>query len=883
MEETRSVKLDLSVAELKKSINELRDAIVAARATNKDYSETLSQMRAKQHELDEVMKIGKDDVAKYTDAMKAARAELKQHEAEMMKFPKYSKEWYEQAKAAGALRDNIQDARNAVKAYASDTRGLDNVLGVAKAGAAAFGLWTSALAAFGVENEEVVRSIQKLQAVTTALVSIQQIQNALTNKSVGLGWLWNKAMIAVGASTSTATVATNSFTAALGKVKMALVKTGIGALFVAAGAAIAYLISNFDKLIARFKSGKKEIEEVGKSFKDINKEAKDLSNTTLSNLESKYRQLQASWKSLSTEHQKKEWIKKNQTELKNLGLEVKNVNDAEKWMVEKSKDVITAFKLRAQAAAEAARMTALYAKSNEILDQATERQNLLKKREGDKASAKDFNEGRAKYDERSGEYQFTKEGAAEYNKELFKTDKILTGLSAQWDDVNDKIDKSANKYANLYAQIGSLTGSMSSAASSADDYLKTIDKAAAKEVEAAKAAREKLQDEAKLALAKKEITKKEYEDRLIIADKSYADELEKIAKKYEKSEETKTKLTQEAVKLRRDITIREATAEAEAREETFKKSNEAIKKSYEDTMNEIELEAKEAEIAAKQVFEQNTQGLDPNSEEYKAQEQILQDTLFQIRENARAKELEAENYFYNSLISLFQEYGLDTTDLEAALQQKRTDIVLKGVNDRLAAEKKGAKQYKKWSEKDTKEKLKTVSMWAESTTDLYNAVADIMMQNIQNKIDSGELSEEEAKKEFERQKALQYSMVWINTLNGIAGAWAQAFQPDVPLWTAIAMGAANSTTMLATGIAESLAIKNMKFGGGGEGGASAVPAVQDVQVAPLLNERQDSQDMTALNTAELAQNQINQRVYILQSDIEDSQNQVKTRVNQSTF
>lgn len=67
----------------------------------------------------------------------------------------------------------------------------------------------------------------------------------------------------------------------------------------------------------------------------------------------KYELLRVQWNNLSTDQQKNEWIKKNQSAFNGLNLAVSNVNSAENVFVNNSSKVVAALKARAQAEAYA--------------------------------------------------------------------------------------------------------------------------------------------------------------------------------------------------------------------------------------------------------------------------------------------------------------------------------------------------------------------------------------------------------------------------------------------------------------------------------------------------------------------------------------------------
>ena len=898
MEESRSVKLDLSVADLKKSINELRDAVIKAKATGQDFTATLSELRNKQGQLDEAMKLGKEDVKAYNAEMKSAQKEIKGYESAMLSVEKYSDKWYEYARAAGKLKDNIKDAKDAAKAFASDTRAMDNIVGIAKGGIAAFGVWTSTLAVFGVENEKVVQSIQKLQAVTTALSSIQQLQNALMNKSVGLGWLWNKGLQVLGATetkaavqteglagaTTTYTTATNGAKAATVSFNNILKKTIWGAILTGVAVAISAVISNWDKLVAKFKSGKKTIEDVNKTFERTKKDADDLYRNTLANLYSSYKQLQAEWNHLASEHDRNEWIKKNQTEFQNLGLKINDVVSAENTFKSNDQAIIQSFTKRAMAAAAAAQAVALYQEAMNIEDE----KRKLDLEMGERLANAKGKKGTV--DATTGAligYKSAEQERMEIMKEWADRTEALTNKQ-------DTLNRAAGRYIQQAVENGEeTTKSWNNAGNTLDKYIEKLNKAAAGEVTAAKEAKEAAKDAAELAKEKGEIDETEYKKRLIAADKAYANSLDAIAKKYAESEEVKTALTKEAAKERRRIEIEEVKLTNETKEEIYKKANEAVKKDFEDTMAEIERDANNAELAAKNAYYSEIEGLDPNDSDYQKKkeeaEKRLQDKLWEIRNNARLREIEANKVFYNTMKSLQEEFGNDEIDYEKRLQDALTAIYLKGVDDRHKGEEKKAYKHRRWSEADAKERKKIVEDWANVTSKLVSGVGDILEADLQRRVDNGDIEEEEAKKQFDRIKWLKAGEVVMQTYMGATAAYMNTVDTYPPPAGQI-YGAINAGIAVATGLANLIKINNTKFGG--SGGSSSIdstsstpaaPTVHDVQVAPLLNQRLDSMDMTAMSADAIASGRGTQRVVILQSDIEKSNNQVKTRVNQTSF
>jgi hypothetical protein len=140
-------------------------------------------------------------------------------------------------KEAGSIKDSIGDARAEVGYFASDTRRLDAVLGGVQAVAGAFGAVEGALALAGVENEDLQKTMVKLQGAIALVNGVQAIQNALQAESA----------VRIGISTAATklyTLVTGGATGATLAFRTALMSIGIGVAIAGIGA----LIANFDKL-----------------------------------------------------------------------------------------------------------------------------------------------------------------------------------------------------------------------------------------------------------------------------------------------------------------------------------------------------------------------------------------------------------------------------------------------------------------------------------------------------------------------------------------------------------------------------------------------------------------------------------------------------------
>lgn len=138
---------------------------------------------------------------------------------------------YKMAKAGGELTDAMGDANQAIAAMASDTFPLDSMLQGVQSITAGLQVAEGAMALFGVENEDLQKTLVKLNALMAITTGLQQLQNNLQKTSalsLGFNVVMQKAYtLAVGESTG-----------AMKLFRLALISTGIGAFVVLLGVAV---------------------------------------------------------------------------------------------------------------------------------------------------------------------------------------------------------------------------------------------------------------------------------------------------------------------------------------------------------------------------------------------------------------------------------------------------------------------------------------------------------------------------------------------------------------------------------------------------------------------------------------------------------------------
>ena len=137
-------------------------------------------------------------VGDYSKAIREASKEIRAIQGEMLGLEKGSKAWTELAKKAGEAQDRINDAREATRRYASDTKGLDDVINLAQSATAAFTLYKGAMSAFGVETENAEKALTELAGAMSIIQSLQALSNTLKGSSATAS-LFNTAMKVTGA------------------------------------------------------------------------------------------------------------------------------------------------------------------------------------------------------------------------------------------------------------------------------------------------------------------------------------------------------------------------------------------------------------------------------------------------------------------------------------------------------------------------------------------------------------------------------------------------------------------------------------------------------------------------------------------------------------
>ena len=372
---------------------------------------------------------------------------------------------------AGEVKDSMADANDAISRFADDNFKL-------AAMAEGFGLITGAvstatgvLGMFGVENENVERTMLKVQSAIAMVNGVQAIATSLNKDSIIMHRLKQIKLAATTAMTQSNTVATVANTAANGAntvsvvantaaakawnvvkaVSKALLGDWTGLVLVGATALTAYAICS-DKAT----EADEEKADATKEVEDSQKSYNQTMTSTYAQLMTTYTKLKNQWNSLVNEHQKTAWIKENKSQLHSLGIEVNNVADAEKAFNSNTNAVVQSFIRRARAAAQMATMTELYKKQMELIDKRSQVQAQIKAdaashgrraKGGDEIKDESFRSSRYGSVGRDGKWRFSQQGAKLYSGTDTSTNTQIQSLNKQIDTLNSEILKLANNIA----------------------------------------------------------------------------------------------------------------------------------------------------------------------------------------------------------------------------------------------------------------------------------------------------------------------------------------------------------------------------------------------------------------------------------------------------
>ena len=196
-------------AEKKQLLSALGKVIKNTNAETEEEIQKQNELKAQYASLNQELKdfdasLGNHqrNVGDYGQATKNLKQELREMQLEMANMldngvSKADPQFVELAKKAGSLKDAMSDAGEEINRFASDTKGLDDVINIAQSATAAFELYKGTMSAFGIETEGAEEAMQKLMGAMSIIQSLQTLSETLQNGSA-TARLFNTAMKVTG-------------------------------------------------------------------------------------------------------------------------------------------------------------------------------------------------------------------------------------------------------------------------------------------------------------------------------------------------------------------------------------------------------------------------------------------------------------------------------------------------------------------------------------------------------------------------------------------------------------------------------------------------------------------------------------------------------------
>ena len=317
---------------------------------------------------------------------------------------------------------------------------------------------------------------------------------------------------------------------------------------------------------------------------------------------------------------------------------------------------------------------------------------------------------------------------------------------------------------------------------------------------------------------------------------------------------------------------------SQSQADIYQETIDAIIKDGEELSRELDRQEKENEKRIEREQE-NAQRLAEQRNEAELQ-QVDKDTDHKLAMNDSAigqTEWERQENEYNiikegnerklELLRQFSEDALDAGNLDAW-----ADYQLQIADLGVRIEEDAARRKKKVWDDERDAKISTMFAVANATSSILGSLADMYEEDAENN-----------EKSAQKAKNLRIASTTIETISGAVGAFMQASQTIPPPYGQI-IGAVQAASVLATGMAQIAKIKNTKVDkdsapSGSAGTMSAV--VSAPTITPQITEVRNI--TSASEEDRLNRMAYDQRVYILSSDIEASQNQRRARVRETSF
>lgn len=804
--------------------------------------------------------IVKSNAEKETNPLKDLRKEINGLKSDLLQLEagtdEYNAKALELANATKTLKDINEEARFAA-ADLGDQLATTNR--IATGLASGFSAVQGVMALFGAEGENLQKIMVKLQAGIALVQGLQGMEGLVRDLEIA------KIQFRGGLT------AVKGFIGGLSGIKKALLATGIGAFIVLIGTLIAY----WDEIAEKLGFATKKQEEYNKQLeeqKQKEKERRDSVSSSVAGIISKYNLLQAKWRELKTQQEKTDWIRDNADAFSNLGLAITDVASAQDVLINKAEAVIRALTLQAEAAA----LQEIYQESyKEAYKRARELDAEMADIKANPIKAgydtnddfrEKYNLGSNSFNKKTGYFQYTTRQEwskllGEYQTVYTYTDKLNASgadyVQQQREQaVQDQLDVVYAESNSILADVQAKEAEAAEAAAEVSKYVvgnkrtttssyssndidDTISKIATIQERVRQSLIQGKEDELaeleRIYLEEKALLEKNGADTALLTEE-YELEKAKIEEKYRKQKEAEDKEAQEIVLEQLDKNLAEI--------------NDKVENSL--TTVEIDYQMKALEIPENDAIGAISLEIEKEKELMAIRQQAFNEQMLQIQTAMNSEVLSAEQK--NALL---EEYK--ALEQEKVLSTAQSNAQIATLNNDLAKAEKAK----------VKETFNNVSQIASAALSGASQLISALQQNVDTTTKEG----------FEKNKQLQKANTWINVASGILSAVSSAMSIPPPVGPILA--GINSAFVLATGIAQIAAINKQKFdgSGGSDGGGVSVPNVS----ATMMPNEVYANQLATQTEIDLQSEQTNTRVYVVESDITDTQNSAKTKVSESEF
>jgi len=280
----------------------------------------------------------------------------------------------------------------------------------------------------------------------------------------------------------------------------------------------------------------------------------------------------------------------------------------------------------------------------------------------------------------------------------------------------------------------------------------------------------------------------------------------------------------------------------------------------------------EANKIEQQIADRRLQALD----KYTARQLEVNDILVENERERAWKEYEIQEQANQQKLSLLQQFAQDAiarNDLDAYLDymEQVADLEVEIETNAIKEKMRLRALDLKDAEENVKQQKATLQALASATSAILGSIADIYEQD-----------SEESERQANKIKALRIASATIDTISGAIGAYMQSVATIPPPAGAI-VGAVQAAAVTAAGLAQIAQIRNTQVKASAS--SAGTTAVQAIAPAPSTStEIPQVRSVTSASEEDrLNRMAKDQRVYILSSDIEASQGQIKTQVAETSF